>query len=496
MKTYQRSLITLLCFGSLVAVAIAMIQQAPKTAHAIDAADARALSSVFRGVSKKVMPSVVTITTKGKAVELSGDVQNPFGEDSPFGDLFKDHPQFRDMFRNGKRFRMPPSSGKGSGFVVDSSGIIVTNSHVVENAAEIVVRLHDGREFEGRDVKVDPRSDLAIVRIDAPKDLQAVELGDSDAMEIGDWVLAVGSPFGYDLTVTAGIISAKGRVPGINVSEDYLQTDAAINPGNSGGPLLNLNGQVVGVNTAISSRSGGYDGVGFAIPVNMVRWISEQLIERGTVSRAFLGVGIQGIDKAIAEKLSVPSGRGALVNRVMEGSAADDAKLKAGDVIVELDGRPVAGPKQLQRIVEQLKIDKSYSLKVVRDSEPLELKITMREMPEEIANVGRGKPGLEPETEEKEEAVEELGIEIQELTPELAKQFKLETTSGVLIRSVAPDSEANAQGIRPGHVILQVNQKPVNSPEEFKKIVDEIDLNEGVLLLIQTPQGSRFVVLK
>ena len=254
----------------LVGAAVGMAQRESGRGAAVNtAADEHELSSVFRHITKQALPSVVSIETIGKAVEVT---RSPFfDERSPFRRFFENDPQLREFFEELPRQQLPPSHGMGSGFIIDPSGIILTNNHVVRNAERVKVKLQDGREFVATDVKTDPRSDVAIVRIEADRPLPVLPLGNSDRIEIGDWVLAVGSPFGLQGTVTAGIISAKGRGPGIASREDFLQTDAAINPGNSGGPLLNLNGEAIGINTAISTRSGGYDGIGFAIPINMAK---------------------------------------------------------------------------------------------------------------------------------------------------------------------------------------------------------------------------------
>ncbi len=311
-------------------------------------ADARSLSAAFRQVSKSAVPAIVSIDTERKARVIEADEDGPqtFGDafpfdgDSPFGELFRNDPRLREMFKNRGPRREPGSRGQGSGFVIDPSGIIMTNNHVVEGADKVTVRMSDGRVFTATDFKGDPKSDVAIVRIKADAPLATLPLGDSDRTEVGEWVLAVGSPFGLDLTVTAGIVSAKGRGPKITEREDFIQTDAAINPGNSGGPLLNLNGEVIGMNTAISTRSGGYDGVGFAVPVNMARWAANQLVEHGTVRRAYLGVAIQPVDAELAGQFGVPINGGAVVTQVMDGSPAEGAKLQPGDVVIRLDGKP------------------------------------------------------------------------------------------------------------------------------------------------------------
>ena len=317
------------------------VAQKDKSADPPTAANIHELSNVFREVSRRAMPAIVSIETVSKTSEVSGQRVMPFGDNSPFQDLFENDPRFKEMFKQfqnqNQPRRAPRRMGTGSGFIINKSGLIMTNSHVVNGADVVKVTLNDGREFTASDIRTDPRSDVAVIHIDAP-DLQAIPLGDSSKMEIGDWVLAIGNPFGIGMSVTNGIISAKSRGPGINDREDYLQTDAAINPGNSGGPLLNLRGEVIGINTAISSRSGGYDGVGFAIPVNMARWVSGQLIDNGKVERAFLGVGIQPISNDLSKSFDIKVGQGAIITQVMEDSPAAAADLRTGDIILKLSG--------------------------------------------------------------------------------------------------------------------------------------------------------------
>ncbi len=263
--------------------------------------------------------------------------------------------------------------GTGSGVIIDSSGIILTNHHVVGGADHVIVTLQDGREFTATDIRTDHSTDVAILRIEGAGELPAATLGDSDALQIGDWVLAVGSPFGLDQTVTAGIVSALSRGMGIAEREDFIQTDAAINPGNSGGPLVNLRGEVVGINTAISTRGGGSDGIGFAVPINLATWITDQLVDDGIVHRAFLGVGIQQLNSELVDQLNLESMQGALVTEVRPGTAAEDAGLELGDVIVRFDDHVVRDPRDLQNVVERSAIDAGHELTVIRDGNEMML---------------------------------------------------------------------------------------------------------------------------
>ncbi len=346
---------------------------APSTvAHAATVTE---LSNVFRTVSKRILPSVVVLHTKQKTRD------EPTREEAQ--KFFDEHPdapeRLRELFR--RRSEQDSPQGMGSGSIIDESGIILTNYHVVKNAEEVVVQLHDGREFVATEVKGDPRTDVAIVRIEGAGRLQALSLGDSDPVQVGDWVLAIGSPFGLELSVTAGIISAKGRGPGITEREDFLQTDASINPGNSGGPLVDMDGRMIGMNTAIATLTRSSAGVGFAVPVNMVRWISRQLIDDGQVRRAWIGVTVKPIDTQLARKRDVQVRTGTVVGSVMPGSPAAAAGLLPQDIIQHFDGKAIDGPRTLQLLVERLEVGKVYPVKIRRDGKDRTIQITLTEMP-------------------------------------------------------------------------------------------------------------------
>jgi len=461
--------------------------------------EAKELSTAFRQAARDALPGMVSIETRGKAVQVSGhegDGDDAF-EGSPFGDLFKRDPRFKEFFRRGPQQPMPRSHGMGSGFVIDPSGIILTANHVVADAESVKVRLHDGREFQATEIKTDPRTDVAIVRIKPDGQLPVIPMGDSDALEIGDWVLAIGSPFGLDATVTSGIISAKGRGPKITEREDFLQTDAAINPGNSGGPLVNLAGQVVGINTAISTRSGGYDGVGFAVPINLARWVAEQLIERGAVTRAYLGVAIQPVNSDLAKKFNVPVGKGAIVTDVMPDSPAAAAKLEAGDLVLKCNGKDVHGPRDLQGVVEQLKAGSSYPMQIVRDGKEMTVNITAKEMPRNFSLASDTLVQEKPTPEApKTDNFSDLGLEIEASKPEVLQKlgFKAETT-GVMVSSVKPDGPAAQAGLREGMVIERVESKRVTNPAEFKEALKAVSADKGVLVFVRTPRGGTHVVI-
>jgi serine protease Do len=461
----------------------------------VEARDVRALSSVFREVAKEARPGVVRIETTSKPMQVRGNV--PDLEDNPLGDMLKNQPQFREFFRHQQQ---RPMHGMGSGFVIDSKGIILTNRHVVADAQEVTVRFADGREFRvpASDIKTDPRTDIAIVRVKDAGHLDAIRMGNSDQTDVGDWVLAIGSPFGLDMTVTAGIISAKGR--GINKTdrEDYLQTDAAINPGNSGGPLLNLDGEVIGINTAISTRSGGYDGVGFAIPINMARWVADQLITKGEVKRAYLGVMIRPTEGTLAKVLNVKSGEGAIVNQVFPDSPAAKAGVQSQDVILDFNGEKVAGTKELQGIVERLEVGKTYNMTVVRDGKQRSLPVTVESMPKRDTMLAREEEDNRSSNEKTKDSVsiDELGVEITALTPDTAKELKLENVKGVVVSSVKQGSLADEAGLREGVVVERINKHQVTTPEEFRSEMKKVSLTKGIILDVRTAGGSQLVAIR
>ncbi len=465
---------------------------------------ARTLSKAFREAAQKVLPSVVMIQTTPKVNEKAvaeNESSNNGNEENPFGDMLP--PEFRRFFKDmpqtpGHGFHMMPSpevSGIGSGVIIDSSGIILTNNHVVDGGGNIMVRLHDGRELKGSQivsVKTDPKTDLAIIRVKADN-LQAAKLGNSDDMQVGDWVLALGDPFGLEGTVTAGIISAKGRGIGIAPRENFIQTDAAINPGNSGGPLVNLDGEVIGIDTAISSRSGGNQGVGFAVSSNLAKWVSDQLIAHGSVQRSYLGVAIQPVTQDLAQQFGIQSREGAVVTDVQPNAPAAAAGLKTGDVIVEFAGKRVTSPQELQMAVEQAKIGESQPVTVVRDGKQLTLQVTTREQPENY-----GTAQFESRTPGKEGSVhdQKLGVDVTNLTPNVAEKLGIKEGEGVVITDVQRGSLAGMAGLGSGMVIVSVDRKPVKSVADFQKIMENQSVDKGVLLLVRSERGTRFVVIR
>ena len=376
--------------------------------------------------------------------------------------------------------------GWGSGFIFSDEGYILTNHHVVGDADKINVQLSDGREYDAKIVGSDPRSDVAIIKIEEAKDLPVLPLGDSDSLEVGEWVMAVGNPFDLSHTLTVGIVSAKGRTSvGITDYEDFIQTDAAINPGNSGGPLINLKGEAVGINSAIFSKSGGYMGIGFAIPINMVKEIKDQLITAGKVSRGYLGVAIQDITSELKETLDLKSAEGVLIADVSKDSPAEKAGLCRGDVVVEFDGQKVLNVGQFRNMVSLTPPGAEAKIVVIRDGKTTNL----------LVELGSLEEGAQAGSVPKKELMDKLGFSVQDVTEDLAQQFGYSKKEGVLISQVQPGSLAYLAGLRAGMIVLEVNRSSVNNSEEFYRALTESTKTEKALLLVKDNQYSKYVVL-
>ena len=427
----------------------------------------------FSELAKKVRDGVVNIRTV-KTIKGGGPVfrhffGNPFEQQTPHGGPFHEKGPSRDFKQR----------SLGSGFIIDRAGYIVTNNHVIENADQIKVKLADEREFEAELVGRDPNTDLALIQIKDAPDLVPLELGDSDALSVGSWVMAVGSPFGLEQTVTAGIVSAKGRALGSGPYDDFIQTDASINPGNSGGPLLNMNGEVVGINTVIVADG---QGIGFAIPVNMARGIVNQLQAHGSVTRGWLGVSIQDLSPELAEYYGIKDQKGALVVQVFEGDPAAKAGIKANDVIVEVDGKSIDSSRDLTNTIANLEVGKKTTVTLLRDGnkKTVDVKIAKRS-------------DTSPLAQRKPEDSEKLGIEIAEITPQAAQRFgHSETEKGVLVVGVEPGSKADEAGVRQGDLVKEINRKPVTSVSELRS---EIEKDDQIQLLVKRPNAG-FVVIK
>jgi serine protease Do len=439
----------------------------------------------YRDVVKKVLPAVVSIESRAKAGRRGRGL--PF--DNPFGGPPNDEGNDSG----------PARIGFGSGFLVGAKGVVLTNFHVVDGADEVVVQLRDGRKFTSKTIKTDPKSDLAIVKLDAKVALPYLEFGDSSGMEIGDRVLAVGAPFGLTGTVTHGIISAKGRSLHMNMYEDFLQTDAAINPGNSGGPLINLEGKVIGINAAIKSRSGGFQGVGMAIASNLAQNVMEQLLENGVVHRGYLGVQIKDIaDAEVAARLGMAKDQvGVLVSRVFADTPGAKAGLKNGDVILRLAGQPVPDGKELQSIVARLAVGKPAEVAILRDGQPQTLRVTIEEQPQDYGTVQAPAPRA-PGRARESVVIGRVGVEAVDLTPELAEDLGFKDgAKGVVVVRVQRNGLAGQAGLRRGMVITKVDKKPVGSAKELSDRLTAAAVQKGVLLQLEAPEGgTSYVLLK
>ena len=433
----------------------------------------------FVSLAKKMRPVVVNISTTqvSEGRGASPEFGNPFGEEDPFNDFWR-------RFFGGPVPRGPQRQRSlGSGFIIDGDGSILTNNHVVENASKIVVKLSDDQEYEAKVVGRDQKTDIAIIRIEGKPNLSAASLGDSDKLEVGEWVVAIGNPFGLDSTVTSGIVSAKGRHIGQGPYDNFIQTDASINPGNSGGPLINLRGEVIGINTAIFSRTGGNIGIGFAIPVNLVKELLPQLRGKGKVTRGYLGVLIQKVTPELAESLGMEKSQGALVANVSKDGPADKSGVKVGDVIVEFDGKEIKDSGDLPIIVARTPIDKKVRMKVLRDKKELTLNVAVGELKDEEVVASAPEKG-------------EMGLTVQRLTPQIAESLGLEKAEGIVVSAVEPGSAADEAGIRRGDVIVEIDRKPIRNLEEYKKSIGTIRKGKGVLFLVRRGESTLFLALR
>jgi serine protease Do len=476
--------ISLLSVAVMLSLALGVFQIGPGTSSAYaespqiskDAVDLLTRTGdAMAEVAAAVKPAIVNISTTRTVKVVGGG--NPFSEDPFFRHFFGD--QF------GKQQPREHKSGAlGSGVVVSPDGFIITNYHVVKDADEIKVTIADKGEFTGKVIGSDPKTEISVVKIDA-KGLVTLPWGDSDRLRVGDLVLAVGNPFGLNQTVTMGIVSATGRANvGIADYEDFIQTDAAINPGNSGGALVNARGELVGINTAIYSTTGGYQGIGFAIPSNMVKAIMNSLIKYGKVIRGWLGVSIQKITPELAKQFDLKSEGGALVSDVVENSPAQKSGLRRGDVIMEYDGKKVDEPYQLRIMVANTPPGEEHTLTVLREDETVTLKVTIGELPAELQQAQMG---------EYENVLR--GVSVQDMTPEIAKKLNIPgRVVGVIVSDIAEDSPA-AGVLMQGDVIQEVNRKRITGVKDYLEIVAKIGKDDNVLLLVYRGGSSVFITI-
>jgi serine protease Do len=449
----------------------------------------------FAPLVKRVMPTVVNVSvvqdvkTSGLPFEFGpggpgggdqgGGDQGGGGQGGP-PDPFE---QFRRFF--GQIPREFKQHGLGSGVIVSPDGYILTNNHVVGGAEEIHVTLMDKREFTAKVIGKDPKTDLALIKIDTKDSLPVAALGDSDKTQVGDWVVAIGNPFGFSLTVTAGIVSAKGRILGGNY-DDFIQTDASINPGNSGGPLFNTQGQVIGINTAIYSRTGANNGIGFAIPVDMARNVMDQLKSHGRVIRGWLGVEIQEVTPDLAQSFGLAKPEGALVASTDKDGPAAKGGIERGDIITKFNGREVHDEHELPAYVAQTPVNKTVEVDLLRNGKPKTVEVTIGELKEQrVASAKSEEPGGN------------WGMQVGDLTPEIAQQFHLNVDKGVVIRSVQPDSPAADAGLQAGDIVLEVNHDKVASVKDFVAKAKEVkDSKKPALLLVQRGNATLYTVIK
>ena len=432
------------------------------------------LSQAFEKVAENITPSVVTISTESKPKKAQPKGKDPLREF--FGDEFFD------------KMAPVPQRGLGTGVIVDEQGHILTNNHVIGDSSEVTVRLSGEKTVKAKVVGTDPRTDLAVIKIKVKEQLpKPARLGDSEKLKIGEWVIAAGASFGLDNTITAGIVSAKGRaLSGGSQYEDFIQTDAAINPGNSGGPLVNLRGEVVGINTAIVSKSGGYMGIGFAIPINMAKQVLDSLISNGKVTRGWLGVGIQNLNEDLAKSFDYTETEGALVGHVDPKGPAKKAGLQQGDIIVQLGKDKIKNVNQLRNLVASIKPGTSVDVTLMRSSKRETRSVTIGELPAQAS---------EPEAQE-DGAVEDLGMTVEEFDKSSARKPRTERVRGLMITQVDPQGIAASADLQPGDIIVSVNGKEVYTIEEFRALTEKADLKKGLRLVVESQGMERFAILR
>lgn len=453
----------------------------------------------FADLAERLLPSVVNISTTQTLKNADRGLDMPqFPPGSPFEDFFKN---FMDKHGGGNQDAQPRrATALGSGFIIDSNGLVVTNNHVIADADEITVILQDGQAFKADIVGRDTKADLALLKIKAPNKLPAINFGNSDEVRVGDWVIAIGNPFGMAGTVTAGIISARGRDINAGPYDDFLQTDAAINKGNSGGPLINMKGEVVGINTAILGPTGGSVGIGFSIPANLAKPVIADLQKYGKPRRGWLGVKIQTVTDEIAESLGLKDQRGALVAEVTAAGPAAKAGIRKGDVITKFDGKDVTDMHRLPRIVAETPINREVDVNLWRDGKQLTVRAVVGELNDvDETETAKDAEKPSPKGDSSQVTVSSLGLSVSQLSPALRDRFDIAPdVKGVVVTDVKQNGAAAEKGLRPGDVIVEVLQEPVKSPSEFQAKVEAArkEGRKAVLLLVQSEAGVHFVPLK
>jgi len=453
-------------------------------------APAEQLGKAYAEVAAHVQPAVVSVYSEKMVKRSDSSVDDLlrrfFGEQMPqgHGGGNRNHPS------------TVPQQGMGSGIIIDKKGHVLTNYHVVSDVDEIKVQLGDKRRFEAEIVGTDPASDIAVIRIkgNVPSDLPVAELGDSDAMQVGNIVMAIGSPFGFIQTVTTGVLSAKGRAGiGINTYEDFLQTDAAINPGNSGGPLVNMRGQVVGINSVIATSIGQFAGVGLAIPINMVKAVLPTLTSGGKIVRGFLGIGIQELTSDLAQQFGANTINGALVSDISKGGPADKAGLKPGDIILRYDGKSIQDTAHLKNMVAATPPGARVKIEILRNGkeEPLTATVGKLAAESETASVESEPAGSNKESK----AAGKLGVSIQQLTPELAQQLGYQGDKGVVVTDVEENGAAAMAGLKEGDLIMEADHQPVSSPSDLRRIVENAKDKKSTLLRVKRDKQTVYILV-
>ena len=433
----------------------------------------------FSHLAEEVSPAVVNIRTE-KTVKGGGRVfrqfhPGPFGENDQYRDFY-------EKFFGQEHQRKFKQRSLGSGFIIDAKGYIVTNNHVIENADKIKVKLKNGEEFDAEIVGRDPNTDLALIKITSSNRLPVVALGDSNDLKVGQWVVAIGSPFGLEHTVTAGIVSAKGRVIGSGPYDDFIQTDASINPGNSGGPLLNMQGKVVGINTAIVASG---QGIGFAVPISMAKSVIAQLKKSGEVSRGWLGVGIQQVSKEMAEYYDLEDEKGALVVKAFAGDPAHNAGIRAKDIIIEVNGEKITDSRDLTRQIADIPVGSKAEIKVLRAGKAMTFDVVIAKR-KDAKILAQNAPKVQEN---------EFGISVANMTPEIAKRYGIKEAEGVLVMNVDASGKGAEAGVMAGDVIKEINHRVVNTVEEYNGVVGDLSNNEAINMLIWR-RGAGFLIIK
>lgn len=431
----------------------------------------------FADLAEKLKPCVVNISTTKTVHSQQGRLKMPFGGDNPFDRYFGGDEFFNRFFGDIPQREFKQKS-LGSGFIISHDGYIFTNNHVVEQADKILVKLSDGqKEYEAKIIGKDAKTDIALIKIKPEKSLSVAELGDSEKLRVGDWVMAIGNPFGLEQTVTAGIVSAKGRVIGAGPYDNFIQTDASINPGNSGGPLFTLDGKVIGINTAIIAQG---QGIGFAIPINTASNMLPALKTKGEVSRGWLGVSIQDVTEDIAKSLKLKEPKGALIAEVFEGDPAEKAGLRAGDVIIEVNGKDIGNSHELLMVIAGLAVGEKVAIKAIHEGQIKRFRLTIAERVDK--DLSRGK--------------KYFGIEVQPITPEIAGHLGLTEQAGVIVVDVEDGSPADEAGIRPRDIILQINRSRIDNIQDYEREMSKGGIKEGALFLIKRGRVSTFVPIR